>query len=125
MSGDDIMDKILDEEIQTGRRWRNVCGVLTSALYGMVGCPVCCCFFCGCGCQFPAAPMVPTGIKEDVSKMAIEGRVMFNVESHLLAAALGCSPVSYLTACMCCGLCGACGPYGTAKLVALFSGNED
>ena len=119
MSKDDVEKKILNVEVQPGRRVRNVCGVLAAAVYGLLGCPVCCCFCCGCGGKFPAAPMVPSDVKGDVGKMSREDRAMFNVESHLMALVLGCSPASWCTACMCCGACGSCGPHGAAKLATL------
>lgn len=119
MSKDDLGCKILEVEVQPGKRARNVCGILTAAVYGLLGCPVCCCFCCGCGGKFPASPMVPDDVKADILKMPHEARTLFNVESHLLAVVLGCSPASWCTACMCCGGCGTCGPYGTAKMGAM------
>ena len=119
MTKDDAVERILCVETRPERKARNVCGIVTAALYGLVGCPLCCCFFCGCCGKFPAAPMVPSdeGVKDAVARLPREERVLFNCESHLMAAALGTS--APCAACVCCGMCGTCGPYGTAKLVAL------
>ena len=121
MSKEEVEKKILDTETQPGRRGRNVCDIFTAAVYGLLGCPMCCCFCCGfCG-KFPAAPMVPRDVKGDVAKMPSDQRSMFNAESHVLAMVLGCSPISWCSACMCCGGCGAAGPHSTAKVTTLFN----
>jgi hypothetical protein len=116
MDKDGITNRILETEVESGGRARNVCGILTAAVYGMLGCPVCCCFCCGCGGKFPAGPMVPNDVKADVLKMPPEAQTLFNVETHFMAAVLGCNPANWCTACLCCGGCGKCGPYGTVKL---------
>lgn len=111
MTKDDVNQRILEIEDRVHPA-RNVCGIFTAALYGLFGCPVCCCFCCGCNGKFPAGPLVPVEAELELPR---DARTVFNIETHILATVLGCSPVSWCTACMCCGSCGKYGPYGTAK----------
>ena len=116
-----VVNKIIKYETESSGKCNNVLGVIASALYGMISCPLCCCFCCGCCGKFPAAPMVPNDedINDSMRKLSPEERRLTNCESHLLAVSLGCTPCSLLSACVCCGLCGRCGPYTTAKAVAI------
>lgn len=118
-----MKDKIMQFEIESSGKCRNVLCVIMAALYGMAGCPACCCFCCGCCGSFPAAPLMPADndIREALRKMPQDERRLLNCDSHAHAASLGCSPCSLLSACVCCGMCGRCGPYSAARTVNITS----
>ena len=105
---------ILQVEADKQTRCQNICSIITSAIYGLVGFP-CCLFFGGCCGSFPAAPMVPedTGVQDAIARLPRGQKREFNTASHLEAWKLGmCGCVD---CCGCCGMCGTYGPYGTAE----------
>jgi hypothetical protein len=118
MTKDRVVEVIVKHE-ESGGRCSNVFNIIMAALCGMVGCPLCCWFCCGCTGKCAPVAMIPRGIKDVVGKMPPDELRALNCENHVTAMALGCSPTALCSACMCCGACGRCGPYVTGKLVAL------